>query len=93
MATRTRLAPASLQNRYLRARMGISIDKVAQEDGVSQRTVGRSIERVEPFRQSKSVEFVNRIREFMAAPAKIEAKTELDTVASLAEPKNRQTEN
>ena len=93
MATRTRLAPASLQNRYLRARMGISIDKVAQEDGVSQRTVGRSIERVEPFRQSKSVEFVNRIREFMAAPAKIEAKTELDAVASPAEPKNRQTEN
>jgi len=61
MATRTGLAPASIQqNRYLRARMGISIDKIAQEDGVSQRTVEQSIERVGAFRQSKSVEFVNQ---------------------------------
>jgi adenosyl cobinamide kinase/adenosyl cobinamide phosphate guanylyltransferase len=60
MGTRTRLAPASIQqSRFLRHRVGFSIEEIARRDGVSQRTVERSIQRVDAFRQANSVEFVN----------------------------------
>jgi predicted DNA-binding protein YlxM (UPF0122 family) len=60
MTTSRRLAPAPIQqNRYLRARTGISIEEIARHDGVSKRTVEQSIQRVEAFRQGNSIEVVN----------------------------------
>lgn len=60
MTNRQSLAPSLIQqNRFLRARAGLSIEEIARQDGVSQKTVERSIQSVDAFRQANSVEVVN----------------------------------
>jgi hypothetical protein len=60
MAFSRKLAPVPIQqSRFLRARAGVSIEEIALQDRVSQRTVERSIQRADAFRLANSIEAVN----------------------------------